>query len=178
MVKMIVSVSKTKSVVRVAMFDALILGVICAVPALSHVLALPLYKMNPMLLCLLVGMLLVKDRRNAFLLALLMPTVSMLVSGMPVPMKALCMTGELLTIVGVMQLMENGKRKTENGERKTESVFLRVLLAILAGKVVYYALKALVIAPVVLIETDVWLQLVVVAVYGVGYGLLKLKIDN
>ena len=168
---MIVSVSKTKSVVRVAMFDALILGVICAVPTLSHVLALPLYKMNPMLLCLLVGMLLVKDRRNAYLLALLMPTVSMMVSGMPVLMKALCMTGELLTIVGVMQLMENGKRKTEN-------VFLRVLLAILAGKVVYYALKALVIAPVVLIETDVWLQLVVVAVYGVGYGLLKLKIDN
>ena len=165
-----VTVSKTKSVVRVAITDAVILGVVCAVPALSHVLALPLYKMNPMLLCLLAGMLLVRDRRNAFLLALLMPTVSMLVSGMPVAMKALCMTGELLTIVGVMQAL--------NGKRRAKNVLLSVMLAILAGKVVYYVLKAIVIAPAVLIETDVWLQLAVAVVYGLGYGLLKLKIDN
>ncbi|MBR3528826.1 MAG: hypothetical protein IKN84_04115, partial [Bacteroidales bacterium] len=62
---------------------------------MSHLLALPLYKLNPMLLALLGGLLLLKDRRTVLLLAALLPIFSMVVVGMPTPGRALCMVAEL-----------------------------------------------------------------------------------
>ena len=44
--------------------------------------------------------------------------------------------------------------------------FLTMLLAMLAGKVVYYALKAILIAPAVLIGTDMWMQVASMLLWG------------
>ena len=82
-----ITLSKTSDVWRILIVDAAILAIICLVPTLSHLFSVPIYKLNPMTLCLLAGMLLVNDRRNAFLLALVLPLVSMLISGMPTPLK-------------------------------------------------------------------------------------------
>ena len=106
-------------------------------------------------------MLAVRSRTNAFLLAVLLPVVSMLAVGMPTPLKALCMAAEMLSIVGVYTLLQ---RLWRAAATRTWASFATIVTAMLCGKVVYYALKALVIAPAVLVTTPVATQAIVALV--------------
>ena len=133
---------------RLALTDVALLGAACLVPAVSHLLALPLYMLNPMLALLLVGLLIGRDWRNALVLAVLMPLVSSLVTGMPAAPKMVCMMAELATVATMFGVLQ-----------RKWAVLPAVLTAVLAGKVVYYALKAVVIAPAVLVGTAWWMQL-------------------
>ncbi len=155
---------KKESLIRTVLIDTVLLAFMCLVPALSHVMALPLYKLNPMLLCLLAGMFLTTDRRNAFLLALLLPMVSAWITGMPTPLKELCMSAELVTVVSVFSLAE-----------KKLLVFPSILAAIVLGKGVFYLLKALLLAPAVLIDTNLWLQMAVAVGASALFALLLKK---
>ena len=149
------------------LIDAVLLAFICAVPALSHVFAIPFYKLNPMAMCLLAGMLLVRWKGNGYLLAVLLPVVSMLVSGMPVPAVCVCMVTELLTVVGVYDLLE-----------RRAGAFVSILAALLSGKVVFYLLKTVLVAPAVLIGTNVWLQLTVVAVLSFVFWMVRRRMQR
>ncbi len=149
------------------LIDAVLLAFICAVPALSHVFAIPFYKLNPMAMCLLAGMLLVRWKGNGYLLAVLLPVVSMLVSGMPVPAVCVCMVAELLSVVGVYDLLE-----------RRAGAFVSILAALLSGKVVFYLLKAVLVAPAVLIGTNVWLQLTVVAVLSFVFWMVRRRMQR
>ena len=113
-----------------------------------------------MFLCLLGGLFFSRDWRNALLLAVLLPLFSMLVTGMPTPTKAMCMIPELMTFVGFYQLLS-----------KRVPTFFSVVVAALVGKVVFYLLKALLIAPEQLITTGIWLQLTVVVLYSLIFAL-------
>lgn len=148
--------------VRTIVVDALLLTTACLVPTLSHLFAFPLYHLNPMLLVLLAGMLLVPDKRNALLLALLLPLVSMMAVGMPTPLKALCMMAELSAVVLI-----SGRFSVQG--------FDSMLLAIIGGKVVYYLLKALLLAPAVLVSTPVLTQLIVAVAAAMLFALLSRK---
>lgn len=153
------TVTKTQNFMRAATVDIVLLAVACLVPTLSHAFALPLYQLNPMLLVLLASMLLVSDRRNAFLMAVLLPVVSMITVGMPTPMKALCMVPEMLTIVAVSSLTLG----------KVSGYFGRMgcmVVAILCGKAVYYALKAVLIGGALV--TTPWLMQALVVVLAAG----------
>ena len=162
---------KVQSLWRIAAIDVLLLTVACLVPTVSHLLAWPLYYLNPMLLVLLAGMLLVRDRRNAYLLAVLLPVVSMLAVGMPTPLKAVCMVAEYASVVFVSGLLQ-----------RWNDWFVgtlgAMLVAMLTGKAVYYLLKALILAPAVLVSTPVTVQLAVVVVAATLYATVKLKIKN
>ena len=148
--------------VRTIVVDALLLTTACLVPTLSHLFAFPLYHLNPMLLVLLAGMLLVPDKRNALLLALLLPLVSMMAVGMPTPLKALCMMAELSAVVLI-----SGRFSVQG--------FVPMLLAIIGGKIVYYLLKALLLAPAVLVSTPVLTQLIVAVAAAMLFALLSSK---
>lgn len=139
---------KSNKLMRLALTDMALLGVACLVPSVSHLLALPLYMLNPMLALLLVGLLIGRDWRNALVLAVLMPLVSSLVTGMPAAPKMVCMMAELATVATMFGWLQ-----------RKWAVLPAVLTAVLAGKVVYYALKAVVIAPAVLVGTAWWMQL-------------------
>ena len=152
---------KSQSIVRFAAFDAAVLALACLIPAASHLLAVPLYKLNPMLALLLAGMLVGKDWRNALVLAVLMPLVSGLVTGMPAAPKMVCMMAELATVASLFAVLS-----------PRWAVLPAVLTAIVAGKMVYYAMKALVIAPAVLVGTEWWMQLGTVLVWGGLFALL------
>lgn len=154
---------KVQSLWRVAAIDALLVVVACLVPTVSHLLAWPLYYLNPMLLVLLAGMLLVRDRRNAYLLAVLLPVVSMLAVGMPTPLKAVCMVAEYASVVFVSGLLQGWSKRFVG-------TLGAMLLAMLAGKAVYYLLKALILAPAVLVSTPVWIQLLVVMASATLYA--------
>lgn len=139
---------KSNKLMRLALTDMALLGVACLVPSVSHLLALPLYMLNPMLALLLVGLLIGRDWRNALVLAVLMPLVSSLVTGMPAAPKMVCMMAELATVATMFGWLQ-----------RKWAVLPAVLTAVLAGKAVYYALKAVVIAPAVLVGTAWWMQL-------------------
>lgn len=152
---------KSQSIVRFAAFDAVLLTLACLIPTASHLLAVPLYKLNPMLALLLAGMLMGRDWRNALVLAVLMPLVSCVVVGMPAAPKMVCMVAELATVAGLFTVLS-----------RRWAVLPAVLTAIVAGKVVYYALKAAVLAPAVLVGTEWWMQLGAVIVWGGLFALL------
>ena len=139
---------KSNKIVRLALTDVALVGAACLIPTVSHLLTVPLYMLNPMLALLLAGLLLGRDWRNALLLAVLMPLVSCLVVGMPVAPKMVCMMAELAAVVTLFDVLS-----------RRWAVLPSVMAAVLAGKVVYYLLKALVIAPAVLVGTAWWLQL-------------------
>ena len=152
---------KSQSIVRFAAFDAALLALACLIPAASHLLAVPLYKLNPMLALLLAGMLVGKDWRNTLVLAVLMPLVSGLVTGMPAAPKMVCMMAELATVASLFAVLS-----------RRWAVLPAVLTAIVAGKMVYYAMKAHVIATAVLVGTEWWMQLGTVLVWGGLFALL------
>lgn len=154
----IVSV-KSQNIWRVALIDVALLATACLIPTLSHLTALPLYQLNPMLMVLLAGMLLVRDPRNAYIMAVLLPVVSMLAVGMPTPMKALCMVPEMLTVVLMGSLL---MRKAS----RFMGVFGAMVAAILCGKVVYYGLKALIFGAAGLVSTPILVQ--VLAMVGIA----------
>lgn len=156
--------SKSNSIVRLAALDAVLLTFACLIPAASHLLVVPLYMLNPMLALLLVGMLLGKDTRNALVLAVLLPLESSLLTGMPAPAKMVCMVAELATVAALFNVLS-----------RRWKVLPAVLTAIVAGKLVYYGLKAVVVAPAVLVGTDLWLQLAVVILWGGLFALLFRK---
>ena len=134
--------------------DVALVGAACLIPTVSHLLAVPLYMLNPMLALLLAGLLLGRDWRNALLLAVLMPLASSLIAGMPASPKMVCMMAELATVATLFGVLS-----------RRWAVLPAVLTAVLVGKVVYYALKAVVIAPAVLVGTAWWLQLGAVALW-------------
>ena len=139
---------KSNKLMRLALTDMALLGVACLVPSVSHLLALPLNMLNPMLALLLAVLLIRRDWRNAMVLAVLMPLVSCLVTGMPAAPKMVCMMAELATVATMFGWLQ-----------RKWAVLPAVLTAVLAGKAVYYALKAVVIAPAVLVGTAWWMQL-------------------
>ena len=152
---------KSKSIVRFTLLDAALLTLACMIPAASHVLALPLYMLNPMLALLLAGMLVGKDWRNALVLAVLLPLVSSLLTGMPAAPKMVCMMAELATVAALFAWLA-----------KRWAVLPAVLTAIVAGKAVYYGLKAVVMAPAVLVGTAWWMQLGAVVVWAGLFAML------
>lgn len=156
--------TKSRSMKHVVLLDAALIAAACLLPVFSHVASFPLYQLNPMLFLLLAGMALVEERRNAYLIAVLLPVVSMLAVGMPAPAKACCMVAEYSVVVALFGLLSE----------RCWSTFASILLAMLAGKICFYILKAVVMGPVVLVSTSVWLQLLVVAIGAAVFTAIKM----
>ena len=155
-----IALSKNPSLVRTALIDAALLVAACLIPTLSHITAWPLYRLSPMVMVLLAAMLAVRSRANACLMAVLLPTVSMLAVGMPAPAKAVCMAAEMLTIVGAYTALQ---RLWDKAASHPAASFAAMVTAMLCGKGVYYALKALVLAPATLVTTPIATQALALA---------------
>ena len=156
--------TKTNPIVKYAVLDTVLVTLACLVPAASHLFAVPLYVANPMLALLLAGMLFGRDWRNALVLAVLMPLVSCLLTGMPSAGKMVCMMAELATVATMFGVLSRHWK-----------VLPAVLVSVLAAKVVYYALKAVVVAPVVLVGTEWWMQLGAVVLWSGLFAMLYKK---
>ncbi len=124
---------------RVALIDLSLLAAGCLIPTLSHLTALPLYKFSPMVWVMAAGLFLVRDRRNAYLLAVLLPVVSMVAVGMPVPLKCLSMAAELTTLTAVYGIAERWLCRP--GRRDLDRHAAALAAAVLCGKAAYYIVK-------------------------------------
>ena len=97
----------------------------------------------------------------ALVLAVLMPLVSWGLTGMPTAGKMVCMMAELATVATVFGALS-----------RRWKALPAVLVAVLAAKGVYYALKAVVLAPAVLVGTEWWMQLGAVALWSGLFAML------
>lgn len=156
--------TKTNPIVKYAVLDTVLVTLACLVPAASHLFAVPLYVANPMLALLLAGILFGRDWRNALVLAVLMPLVSCLLTGMPAAGKMVCMMAELATVATMFGVLS-----------RRWKVLPAVLVSVVAAKVVYYGLKAMVLAPAVLVGTEWWMQLGAVVLWSGLFAMLYKK---
>ncbi|MBR4229705.1 MAG: hypothetical protein IKR83_03245 [Bacteroidales bacterium] len=157
--------TKTRTLTRIGIVDAALLTTACLIPAASHLLAFPLYMLNPMLALLLAAIILGRDWRNALVMAVLLPAISFLFTGMPTASKMVCMMAEYAVVASIFGLLQ-----------RKWSALPAVLVAILAGKVAYYALKVAIIAPSVLVSTEWTIQLIAVMLWAGLFALLYKKI--
>lgn len=120
--------------VRLISLDALLCAAVVAVPALSHAAAYPVYMFDPMRL-LIFAAILWSGRRNALVMALWLPLLSMLTSGHPVFPKVVLIQGELVLNVLVFYGLARG----------TDRFVLAAAVSVVASKAAYYVAKFLLI---------------------------------
>ena len=125
-----------RPVFKTITIDVLLCIGVVAIPALAHATALPLYRFEPMRLLLFVAIL-ATNRRNALLIALWLPLLSLVTSGHPVFPKVVLIQGELLINTWVFTEIF----------RRSNRFALAAAVSIIASKAVYYTAKY------VLIET-------------------------
>ncbi len=86
--------STTLSILRkhsnVILMDVALLAVLYLLPSFSHLTALPLYRFEPMRAALIVA-LLFTNRANTYFIAFTIPLASALITGHPLPLKAVLM---------------------------------------------------------------------------------------
>ena len=123
-----------KGVYQTLLFDILAVAFIFLLPAFSHLLAFPLYLLDPMRIALLLSIV-YTNRKNAYLIAVLLPMVSFILSSHPLFYKVLLISCELVLNAWFFYLLVN----------KTRNIFVSAIVSIIASKIVYYTLKYAVI---------------------------------
>ena len=116
---------------RIFLSDVLIFGLIYLIPTISHLLAFPLYLLDPMRLAILGSAFFMSEKWNAYLLALTLPLFSYFVGGHPVVWKSIIIGVELTANLIILSVLE----------REIGQTFVTILLSIVVSKVEYYALK-------------------------------------
>lgn len=154
------SISKIRTIV----FDLMAFLAIYLVPAISHLLSLPVYFIEPMRVMLILA-LVHTSRKNAYLIALTLPVFSFLMSAHPSLIKTSLITGELLFNVWLYFFL------SEKFTNKTLGIFLSIIVS----KIFYYLVKLLLINSVLmtgnLISTPIYIQVIMLFVFS-GYVFL------
>lgn len=143
------------------LFDLAAIAFIYFVPAISHMLNVPLYLLEPMRIILILAMV-HTHKMNAYVLAATIPFFTFLISGHPILPKAFLISGELVLNVFLFFVLL----------RAFKVKFTAIVTSIILSKMVYYMLKfALIQAAVLemgLVTTPIWIQLAMTMVFS-GY---------
>ncbi len=153
-----ISTASWKSFIKPAVLDVFALAFIYFVPAISHMLSIKLYLIEPMRLMLILA-LVHTTRKNAYLLALTLPMFSFLISSHPVLIKTMLISAELAVNVALFYLLV-----------KKIHVLPAIFLSIWLSKIFYYLLKYVSILTVFpgerLIGTPLLIQLTTSAIFS------------
>lgn len=159
-----------KITLRGFLLDISALALVYFVPALTHLLALPVYLIEPMRLMLILA-LAHTSRTNSYLLALTMPAFSFLISAHPVLPKMMLITLELLFNVLLFHLLV----------KRTGKIFLATFLSIFISKSAYYLVKFFLVQAAIIgsgvVDTPLAMQLVTALLFS-GYAALFFKPEN
>jgi len=158
---------------NVLLIDAVLLAALYLLPSLSHATALPVYMLEPMRIALIVA-LLFTNRANAYFIAVTVPLASVLLTGHPEPLKAVLMCIEFSVLIAAYGLL---------AQRLRIPAFASLVAAILAGKVVYYAMKSVALGAGwlggSLVSTPVQTQVVLALGTAAIFGLIEyLRVKN
>jgi len=151
----------SKQNVKSVLFDIASLAFIYFVPAISHLLSLPVYLIEPMRLMLILA-LVHTTKQNAYIIALSLPLFSFLISAHPVLPKMVLISFELVLNVFLFFALL----------KKLNNTFLAVLAGIILSKLVYYVLKfafiKLTLIDAGLISTPIVIQVIMIFIFS-GY---------
>ena len=128
--------TSSKNILRIILIDSSIVLLMFFLPAISHFLSFPLYKVEPMRIMVLAGYLLSANKKNAYSLAFVLPLVSFFLTGHPLMIKSILMMCELSINVFLFSLLIEKKL----------NVFFAMLTSIVLSKVFYYSIKFLLIS--------------------------------
>lgn len=120
----------TRSTLAYALFDVVALAIVFLLPPLSHLTGIALYKFDPMRIVLFAAIVLTRQR-NAYLIALLLPFVSFMISSHPHFYKVFLIATELLTNVWLFYVFAS----------RIKSIFMATIASIVVSKIAYYLLK-------------------------------------
>ena len=150
---------KQKKTITSILIDISALAFIYFVPTISHLIALPVYFIEPMRL-MLVFALVHTNKTNAYIIALTLPIFSFLISAHPALPKMLLITFELTLNVFLFYLLS----------KKMKNVFPAILFSIIISKMVYYLIKFglinLAIIKSGLISTPIYIQVITTLVFS------------
>lgn len=161
----IIALPEYKPAVKGALIDLTAVLLIYFTPALSHLINLPVYLIEPVRLMLILSIA-HSSKTNTFILALTLPLFSHLISAHPVFLKTLLISFELVLFSFLFYELS----------KKFKSVFLVMFVSITAGKVFYYLFKYVLITSGLiqseLISTPVYLQLIVSVIFSVYVSII------
>lgn len=151
-------------------FDFAVLTFIYLIPSISHLLAFPLYYLDPMRFVLIFS-LLHTSKRNTFIIALTLPLFSFLISSHPSIIKAGLLSTELLLNVILFFVLFS----------KTNSRVISLAFSILISKIIYYLLKYIAIESGVLADslfsTPLYYQAIVILIISL-YAFIFEKVKS
>lgn len=149
--------------------DSLAIFLVATLPAISHLLAFPLYHFEPIRIVVLLGLLLSSNKKNAYVLAVIIPFFSFLIAGHPVFCKSLLIILEMTANIWLYSYLHS----------KKVNVFFAMFSSIIVSKVLYYGAKALFIEVGILntsiIDTNLWIQLGVMTTIAVVFAIIISK---
>jgi hypothetical protein len=155
----VVSVARTDY--KTILLDLIAIAVITFLPALSHFTSLPLYEFEPMRVILVLS-LMFTTRRNSYIIALVLPLFSHLISAHPAFIKLFLISSELLINLYLFSLIE----------KKSGIIFISLFSSILISKGYYYILKySLLSAGMMngeLVSTPLYLQVIIAVLLSLG----------
>jgi len=152
---------------NVFLIDLVLLAALYLVPSLSHLMAIPLYKLEPMRIALIVA-LLFTNRANTYLIAFTIPLASAVIAGHPEPVKAVLMGIEFSVLVACYSYLVRWERIP---------AFVALSAGILLSKVLYYTLKFAALGTGLLagnlISTPLQIQLLLALGTAAVFGLIE-----
>lgn len=156
----------SKNLVKYSAFDLFAIAAIYLIPTFSHLLALPIYYIEPMRLILILSFV-HTSKKNAYILAATLPLFSFVVSAHPVFLKTLLISGELLLNVWLFFFFS----------KTIKNKFGVILLSIGLSKLAYYLLKfgllSLVLLEGSLISTPIIFQFITMLLFSTYVFLMK-----
>jgi hypothetical protein len=150
-----------------ALIDAGLLLTLYLLPSISHLVAFPLYKFEPMRIALIIA-LLFTNRANTYLIAFTIPVASALITGHPELFKAVLMGIELSALVAVYSYFVRMDRFP---------AFAALIMGIVFSKILYYTMKSVALSAGFLsgslVSTPVQTQLVLALGTAAVFGLVE-----
>ena len=157
--------TQSRPAIKIAVIDLLALVFIYFTPALSHMLSLPVYLIEPMRLMLILSIA-HSSRVNSFILALSLPLFSHVISAHPVFLKTVLISLELTLFSFLFYEFS----------KKFKSVFLVMLVSVAIGKLFYYIAKYLFISYGLinseLISTPIYMQIITSIAFGLYVSII------
>ena len=126
----VINIVEAKLKAKTFIIDLLVLLFIYFVPAISHLMAFPVYYLDPMRIALIIA-LIHTSKRNSFIIAITLPIFSFIISSHPSLIKSFLLSGELLLNLSIFFLLKD----------KIKNVFITLLLSIAVSKIIYYLVK-------------------------------------
>ncbi|HSP87493.1 MAG TPA: hypothetical protein VLN45_05130 [Ignavibacteriaceae bacterium] len=143
------------------LLNSAILTFIYFVPAISHLLNIPIYLYDPMRVMLFIG-LIFSSKNNSYLIALSLPFFSYIISSHPSIIKSSIITVELLLNVFLFYWLKE----------KFSNHFIIPMLSIVLSKIVYYLLKFILISFAFIegdvISTPIYFQIITIIILNIS----------